>query len=224
MRQNEQQPRIPRLATLAVMACLAAVSTQARAQNLLTNGSFENTAGTFVNNGQGYMDLGVGATTIPGWTVTNNAMSWLSNTNTPNITTPAGSFFLDLTGSDDSAPYGGVTQTIATNPGGTYTLSLSLGLNRSNAAYNGTKSVSVTAGSLATTFTLTPLAGAGDQWSTFSSDFTATAASTAITIIGTSPGTGGAYIGLDNVSVTPEPTTLSALGAMAVALTRRRRR
>jgi hypothetical protein len=220
--QNAKTRGLPGVGWLFGLASLMAWCPDSEAQNLLTNGSFENTDNTFVNNGQGFHNLFPGATTIPGWTVTNDNLAWLNNTNTANVMTPTGSFFLDLTGADDTAPYGGVTQTIATNPGTIYTLSLSLG--SSNPTFGGEKTVSVTAGSASTTFTLPASMGPGDLWGPFSFDFTASAASTAITITGTGAGTGSQYIGLDNVSVVPEPAALSALAGMGFALARRRKR
>jgi uncharacterized repeat protein (TIGR01451 family) len=179
------------------------VPSSVHAQNLIVNGSFENIDGTFSPNASGFMDLLPGATDIPGWTVTNGQLTWLSNTNAANLRTPFGSFFLDLTGEDDTAPYGGVTQTIATTPSQTYTLTLSLGANLDNSDFAGEKTVLVTTGSSSNLFTFTPT-GRGNQWGTFGFDFVATNASTAITITGSSPGSGDKYLGLDNVSVVPK--------------------
>lgn len=208
--------RTPRLITiLIVLSSVCFTFAQVHAQNLLTNGSFENTSNTFVNNGQGFMNLAPGSSVIPGWTVTSNTLSWINNTNPFSLTASDGSFFLDLTGPQDSAAFGGVTQTIATTPFNTYTLSLTIGAGGTSAPYGGTKSVMVTAGSSSTTFTFTPV-GSGSQWGTFSFDFVPTTSSTAISIAGTASGVGNQYLGLDNVSVVPEPSTaVIFLGGMA---------
>jgi hypothetical protein len=39
--------------------------------NMITNGSFENTGGTFVDDGNKTMSLPSGSAAIPGWTTTN---------------------------------------------------------------------------------------------------------------------------------------------------------
>ena len=50
-------------------------------------------------------------------------------------------------------------------------------------------------------FTFTPT-GTGNQWKTFSLPFTATTSATRLALVGTASG-GGAYLGLDEVSVVP---------------------
>src|SRR6266404_7787924 len=95
--------------------------------NLLTNGSFENTT-NFVNQGNDTMDLPVGSTLMPGWTVAgSHYLSWIGPTNPFGVTASDGSYFLDLTGYIFGAPFSGVSQTIATSPGSTYQLSFDLG-------------------------------------------------------------------------------------------------
>jgi hypothetical protein len=191
-----------------ILISLATVSS-AQAINLLQNGSFENTAGTFVDNGQGAMSLNSGSTAIPGWTTTNAELAWLNNNNIFGVTSPFGNFFLELAGYHDSSPYGGVTQAINTTVGQKYTLSLSLGTR--NPTHPGPISVTATAGSSNQTFTSNP-SGAGNQWENFSFDFTATGTSTPISIVGIS--TANRYhIGLDNVSVEAVPEPLTILGS-----------
>src|SRR5271165_5941753 len=126
MKMNRQTLSLA-FATLALFC--AGDLTLVHAQELITNGSFENTNGTFVDEGGGVMltALTPGSTIIPGWTVTNDQLAWLMNGNSTGISTPFGSFLLDLTGNHDNGSYAGVTQTIRTIPSETYTLSLSLG-------------------------------------------------------------------------------------------------
>jgi hypothetical protein len=155
------------------------------------------------------MSLNPGSTVIQGWTTTNAELLWINNVNVDGIITPSGAFFLDLTGSRNSFPYGGVTQTINTTVNQQYTLSLSLGT--LNPDLPGPVSVTATAGSSNQTFTFNQ-SGAGSQWGDFSFDFTATSTSTPISIVGISTAN-TFYIGLDNVSVEVVPEPLTILGS-----------
>ena len=203
---------IPCIACLASIASWAAFSSPAHAN--LINASFE-AAVPFNPPGTWYVVLPSGSTAIPGWTVVNDDLAWMSNAN-PNIHTTDGQYFLDLTGTSDAVPHGGVTQTISTDVGEIYTLSLSLGAIFFDSTYGtalgGTKTVSVTAGSASTSFSFTPSPGV--DWGNYSFDFEATAATTPITIIGTDAGSGPYYLGLDSVNVqlapVPEPTAFAA--------------
>jgi len=182
------------------------------AANLLTNGSFE--TGNFVNSGNGAMSLAVGATDITGWKVTNAELAWATNINSYGLLASDGSYFLDLTGYHDAAPYGGVTQTINTTPGQTYTLAFDLDVDQSDGRYNGPVGMQATAGTTSQTFTFNP-AGTGNQFGLFGFDFVASAPTTAITLTGTQ---GKQYIGLDNVSVVaaavPEASAANSLGLL----------
>jgi hypothetical protein len=173
----------------------------AQGLNLIQNGSFENTNGTFIDNGQGAMSLNPSSSVIPNWITINAEMAWVSNSfpyfSTP-PTTPFGAFYLDLTGYHDSSPYGGVAQSINTTIGQQYNLSFYLGTTN---FYPGPISVVSTTGSSNQTFAYNP-SGSGSQWGKFNYDFTATSSSTTISFLGTSTAN-TFYIGLDNVSVTP---------------------
>ncbi len=168
---------------------------------LLTNGGFEDLAGTFWPDPYAVMVLPAGATTIPGWTTAGSELVWGRNSNFYGLDTPFGAHFLDLTGYLDVQPYGGVAQTIATEPGLNYHLAFSLGVNQDVAAYRGPVSALVQAGSSSSSFTFTP-GGSRDEWAAFSLDFTATSDATPIAILGVASG-GGQYLGLDNISVMP---------------------
>jgi hypothetical protein len=172
----------------------------ARGQDLVTNGSFENTPSGFVDNGQGYMVLPSGSSSIPGWTVIGDQITWLLSGSQSFGSTPFGSFFLDLTGTHDNTSYGGVSQMIATTPDQTYTVSVSIGVNQNDLGGNGSKSVSVTAGSSNKSFTF-PSSGTGMQWNSFDFSFVAASSSTLLTIVGTSSGSGNQSLFFDNVSV-----------------------
>ena len=170
---------------------------------LIVNGSFENVSNSFAADAFGLMTQSAGATTIPGWTTLNAELAWVSNTNSFGAATPFGEHSLELTGYHDGQPYGGVTQTIATTPGQHYRLSLALGSNADYPGAGGQKAVSVCLGSAGATLIMTPTNTSGNQWSDLSFNFTANSTSTLVTIVGVISG-GGVYLGLDNVSVTPQ--------------------
>jgi hypothetical protein len=187
-------------AIFIIVALAGSSFSAARAQELLTNGSLENTPSGFINNGQGYMVLPAGSTAIAGWTVIGDQITWLLSGSQSFGSTPFGSLFVDLTGTHDNNSYGGIAQTISTTPGQTYTVSVSIGVNQNDAGGIGSKSVSVTAGSSGTAFTFTPT-GTGMQWGSFNFSFVATTSSTSISILGTSSGTGNQSLFFDHVSV-----------------------
>ena len=199
--------------------------------NLLTNGSFE--SGTFTDQGNDTETFTAGATVMTGWTTTGNFVSWIGPTNPFGLSAQDGSYFLDLTGYHAGAPFGGVTQTIATTAGKQYELTFYLG---SYTAVWGGPPVAITATAGGTTGLFTN--GATTSHSTWTPEnllFTAAGSSTVVTLTGEA---GYNYIGLDNVDVrcvktggcsasgVPEPATLGllSLGLAAVTLGRRRQR
>jgi Protein of unknown function (DUF642)/PEP-CTERM motif len=203
--------------------------------NLLTNASFE--TGTHTNDGNNTETFGAGATSIVGWTTVGSHVSWIADPNPFALTAEDGNLFLDLTGYTAGAPFGGVTQSIATTAGDNYALTFYLG---SYTARWGGPPVSIiaSAGSTSETFTDSALTVAS-TWTLETLDFTASGSTTAITLIGVS---GVNYIGLDNVDVecvstagcgtssgggtsVPEPATLAlfGIGLAGLAFARRRR-
>ncbi len=205
----------PRLfaAALAV-AALAAPS--AFAADLVTNGSFENLNNTWVDNtgSNGGESVPLGSTTIPGWTTTNAELAWINTPNNYNgVSATDGKFSLDLTGYHDAAPFGGVTQTLATVAGHRYSLAFDFGV---NTAYGSSVGIQASVGGVSSTFNL-DAPQAGQSWSKRVMTFTATDATTALTLTGTA---GAQYIGLDNVSVnelTGVQTLSQSLGLTAGA-------
>ena len=141
---------------------------------------------------------------MPGWTVIggtatgNDGVAWLSNANSYGLTAETGNYFVSLAGYRDNAPYFGVSQTVATTVGQTYALTFYLGVDNSSVYYTGPIGVSVTAGPATQTIENVSPTGTGNQWVAETVDFTATAASSTISIQGVQ---GGDYIGLDNVSL-----------------------
>jgi len=200
---------------LLCLACLIHPGA-ADAQNLLTNPSFE--LGSFVDRGDGFQILPIGSTAITGWTVINDSMAWGKYPNSAVNVHPAiprdGTFFLDLQGDGvQNAPFGGVSQSIATITGRKYVLRFNLGTQQDAGSPFTHGPISVSAGADATTstFTYNP-SGTGSQWQEFKLVFVAQGPSTVISIIGQSTA-GGAYIGLDHTSVVEvkEPTLGIAL-------------
>lgn len=171
--------------------------------DLVVNGSFEDTGCQFVPDGNGVGSLPMLSTAIPGWTVTEAELLWGANGNVFGARSPFGALFLDLTGYHDSPPYAGVAQTLDTVAGQHYRLTFSLGAYENFAAYRGPVSVSVTLGTVSNVFTFTPPVGAtGNVWMTFTQDFTAASDTTPLAIEGVGA-FGGAYLGLDDISVVP---------------------
>jgi hypothetical protein len=210
---------------VAVVGIIGVGGGQAWAVNLLTNGSFE--AGTYTLNPDGAVDVPPGGTSITGWTVVTNNVSPVSNVNSFGLSAQDGVFSLDLQGYADGFPYGGVTQNLATIIGAEYELRFWIGVHNSIPVGVGPASVLAAAGGTSQTFT-TSLSAAGQQWQEFTLPFTATGAVTPITLSGILT-TGGAYIGLDNVSVelvalpVPEPAGLGLLGLGVMGTLLRRR-
>lgn len=185
------------LSTFAIAMALFPVAANA---DLITNGSFE--LGTFVNDGNETMTFSTGTTAITGWTAVGRQFSWITTPNPWGLSAQDGTFFLDLTAYNTGAPFGGVTQSVATTIGEQYELSFFLG---SYTQRWGGPPVSIlaSAGGTSQTFTVST-ASTASTWTPFSLLFTATSTSTAITLTGAA---GVAYIGLDNVSVNPAGTS-----------------
>lgn len=177
----------------AALVSLFSISAHA---DLITNGSFE--MGTFVNDGNGTMTFNPGSTTIVGWTAVGRQLSWIESPNPWGLSAQNGNFFLDLTAYNLGAPFGGVSQSIATTPGEQYDLSFFIG---SYTQRWGGPPVSVSASAAGTTQTFTvSTTSTASTWTPFSMVFTASSANTTVTLTGAA---GVEYIGLDNVSVNP---------------------
>jgi hypothetical protein len=170
------------------------------------------------------MTLNTGSTSITGWAVAGSHLAWIDTGNPWGLSAQEGDRFLDLTGYTPGAPFGGVTQNVATDVGQQYDLTFYLG---SYTQRWGGPPVSIVASAAGTTQTFTVTTTSTEStWTPFTFHFTAGSANTAVTLTGAA---GVNYIGLDNVSldpvgavVIPEPESgvLAALGMAVLAIGR----
>ncbi len=176
-----------------ISSFLLLICSQAASANLITNGSFE--LGTPNDNSEATTTLPPGNGDMTGWTVTNENIAWIENSNPWSIIASDGARFLDLT-DYASYIYGGVTQNISTIAGQTYKLSFDLG----SSLGLGDASIQASAGDTSTTYTATP--GSISDWDSITMLFMATDTTTSISFVGTY---GYGYIGLDNIVVSAVP-------------------
>ncbi len=185
--------------------------------NIVVNGSFEE--GSYVNDGNGAMVLGVGSAVIPGWTVLEDDLAWIDNINNfQGYKASDGVKSLDLTAYGTGAPYAGVKQTIATVTGNYYEVKFDQGI---HPFYTSTLNcIEVMAAGKSKVFTAT--AGAVQKWETMTWQFQATSDQTELAFYGV---LGQNDIGLDNVRVeaAPEAASLAAIGTGLLALRLRRK-
>lgn len=195
--------------------------------NLITNSSFE--LGGFINEGGSTMVLPVGSTAITGWTISTDQLAWIDVGNPWGLSAQDGTRFLDLTAYPAGAPFGGISQAIATVAGEQYELSFYLGSYTSR--WGGPPvEITASAGSTSQAFAVTTTS-TSSTWTPFTMLFTASAPTTTVSLTGTA---GFQYIGLDDVSVeglgggnpgaVPEPGTyaLMTTGLLAAAAFRHR--
>lgn len=211
-----------------VLAALWALSTQAEAQNLISNGGFE----TPVTVGGSSTTLAGGSTTITGWQVVGPNILLLNTGYTePNVSFAAhlGLNSVDLTGAGNVGPTAGITQTVATTAGQAYLLTFWLG--NADGSGNGNYllpsalSLSIDGGT-AQTFSNSDTTTFTINWKQFSTGFVATSASTTLSFLNATGAT-DSEAGLDDVVLVavPEPATAAlALAGMAVVCMRLHRR
>jgi hypothetical protein len=189
------------------VGCALLSASSVYAQNLVLNGSFESGAFTGAYFGNTYLDAG--STAITGWTVVDSDIIWATNAASDSIAfnmfASEGEKLLDLTGFDN-LPFGGVEQTIPTQPGLSYRMEFDLGTNP--VRLGDTTTLIAQAGSSQSSFTFI---GTGDstQYQRYGLDFVAESSDTLIRFTGSTPST--VFVGLDNVVVSPigPPKTIS---------------
>lgn len=201
-----------------LLVSLSAVA-QATNNNLVQNGSFETgyeattqINGGWPNNHGFWAPIGYGGTTdtIPAWTVSGGGVDWHdSSSSVPNSMIAADSArMVDLNGPWYSAP-GVISQTIATTPGVSYTLSFSYSGHPYSGCYFGPKTLQASAGSASTVVSADPLAegylDSTNIWHAASVSFTASSSSTVISFASLeNDGTCAGPL-VDNVLVLPLP-------------------
>ncbi len=218
-----------------LIACaLAGLATAASAQ-IVSNGSFETFTGNF--GGDGGAQLISTSTTLTGWTIVGGEIAVLRSPNSYNLSASDGANFLDLAGYSNSGFPKGLSQMLTgLTIGQTYVFSMDLGI-RNGACVGGGNNchgpvqASATIGTTSQTFVEASNV-AGNVWDTFGFSFVADSANMLLTIRGLALPAGNAYIGLDNVRVTPgvvgavpEPETYALMLAglaMIGSLVRRR--
>jgi uncharacterized protein (TIGR03437 family) len=183
--------------------CIAAVSlaVHGQAANLLVNGSFESPSVT-VGGGQVFS---VGSSGLQGWSVVGPSGSAVEVFNATAVVSgvkfPAqdGNQWLDLTGST-SNNLEGVSQTVSTVAGTTYTLTFSVG-NASGGTFGSISTVGLKInGSLAGNYTNSTPGTTTVNWQKFSYSFIATGNSTAIEFDNLDPSDDNLN-GLDNIDL-----------------------
>ncbi len=191
------------------------------ANDLVQNGSFENgyESTTQINGGwpgnHGFwapIGYGGATDTIPNWTVSGGGVDWHdSDSSVPSSIIAADGYRLvDLNSVYGSAP-GVISQTIATIPGVSYTLSFSYSGHPYPGCYFGPKPMLASAGSASIMVSADPLAegylGGTNIWHGASVNFTASSSSTVISFASLeNDGTCAGPL-VDNVSVLAQPPT-----------------
>ena len=156
-----------------------------------TNASFE--TGTYVDNGFGFEQLNAGDTSLDGWTVEAGSVDWVGTY------WPAqdGSMSIDMSGLDS----GTLSQTFATTIGSNYTVSFYLSGNPAGPPAVKTLDLSATGGAVSSySFDASGNTLSNMNWTQETYAFLATATSTKLTFVSTTPRQYGPAI--DNVVVT----------------------
>lgn len=189
---------------LTAAACTSALFATSAIAAPFQNGSFE--IGTLTNTAA-FDTLATGSTAITGWTVVGQGVDYMGGA----WVGADGAREIDLLSCGTS---GGVAQTFDTVPGGIYNVSFSMAGNPDG----GVKTITATAAAATANFTFNTAGFSGTNmgWAPRSFQFTATGASTTLTILGGIQGGGSSCAGaaLDNVAVTllASPQTAVPLG------------
>lgn len=222
-------------ATILLLSFGLSAGPSSAAVNLIQDGGFEGlTTATHTVLPTGAT---LGAWTVLGAAGSSNSGLLLSNDHYeagPNVlfTPYQGSYAMDITGSGNTGPADGISQTFATTAGQAYTLDFHLG----NAAdgpratgatlYGSPSSVLVSVGNESWLATNSQVVEGSLSWQHHQYAFTATGAQTTLTFLNrTDPN--DMYAGIDAVSISavPEPSTWATMGiglAVVAAALRRR--
>lgn len=184
---------------IGIVALLSTASVQA---NIVQNGSFEN--GNFVNTSSNFMQVNPSDTSLSGWTVINEHIAWgLSAIGFP---ASDGVGLVDLSGFGAQSPNGSIQQSLTTVLGTEYIISIDRQGGLSNVLIDGV-GLSLTSGAIS------------GAWTTFTGTFTATSASSLLSINNGAPGNPIVFV--DNVSVVsavPVPAAAWLFGSGLIGL------
>jgi hypothetical protein len=211
-----------------IVSLLLATCASAAEANLISNPGFETFSGTYA--GDGCRQLVPSSTTLSSWTPVGNEIAVCTTPNQYLITASEGVNFLDIAGYQNTLSKG-VSQTLSGLVAGQqYSFTTDLGISNiascvPGANCGGPISVLVTIGSVSQTLTHDS-AAPGVQWGTYGFTFTATTANPMLTVTGASLPAGGAFIGLDNLTLVavPEPAVALLAGIALAAVGVRSRR
>jgi hypothetical protein len=204
---------------IIALAALAAISATASASNLLSNGSFEDTA---VASGTWNVFA-----SVPGWTVTKangSATPYGLEIRNNNVgTAQDGVNFIELDGYENDK----IQQSFSTVVGKDYEISFWFADRAGVAAGSEGFSASVVSGASSTSTGFGAVGDNGAAWHLITIDFTADSATSIFSIkgTGTSDGYGTSFDNFYAAAVVPEPATMGlfAAGLAVLGLSRRRR-
>lgn len=217
---------------LALMAAFTAASLRA---NLIENGSFETTT-TPIPSGS-FSNFLPGSTGLTDWTIVGVSGTEVSAVNTTfvqeccSFLAEDGTNWLDLTGLNTNNDTEGVSQTVATTVGDSYTLSFFVGnVSDPNGLFGTASTVDISENGISLGAFTNSCSTCTRQltWQELTATFTATSASTTLVFRNGDPGTDNSN-GLDNISLVdsgraaavPEPSAIGLLclccGVLALA-------